>query len=243
MTEMLYMESINDCYIKDFEATVEDIEEGDEKIIVLDRTAFYPLGGGQPNDVGFIRWKGGSCKVVGVVKKNKVKHIVEGDLPQKGQQVIGELDWDIRYAHMRMHTAQHLLSAVIWEKYRASTVGNQIHADYSHIDFHPAGFTMDELKDVEKEVNEKISRGIDVVVKELPKDLIEEKIENERVDLSRLPASIRELRTVFIGEEDALDICPCAGTHVKNLAELNGIEIIKRKSKGSGKVRVQYKLL
>jgi Ser-tRNA(Ala) deacylase AlaX len=102
---------------------------------------------------------------------------------------------------------------------------------------------MDELKDVEKEVNDHISEGIDVVVNKLPRSEIEKRVEKERVDLSRLPTFIKELRTVFIGEDKTIDICPCAGTHVKNLSELKGIEIIKRKSKGSGKVRVQYKLL
>lgn len=243
MTDLLYMHCINDCYIKDFEAKVKSTEDGDEKIIVLDRTSFYPLGGGQPNDVGTIRWIGGSCKVIGIVKKNKVKHIIEGDLPEVGQDVIGELDWELRYAHMRMHTAQHLLSAVVWERYRASTVGNQIHADYSHIDFHPADFTMEQLKELEKEVNEHISSKMEVFVKELPRSEVEKKVENERVDISRLPSFIKDLRTVYIGEEGILDICPCAGTHVKNLAELKGIEIFKRRSKGSGKIRVQYRLL
>jgi misacylated tRNA(Ala) deacylase len=237
------MDSIGDCYIKDFEAKVLKVGENGEKTIILDRTSFYPLGGGQPNDVGTLRWKGGHCKVKGVVKKNKVKHIIEGELPTVGQDVIGELDWDLRYAHMRMHTAQHLLSAVIWERYKASTVGNQIHADYSHIDFHPANFTMEELKEVEQEVNELISREIDVEVTELPRSEIEDRVSNDRVDLSRLPTFIKELRTVYIGENGTIDLCPCAGTHVRNLRELKGIEIIKRKSKGSGKVRVQYRLL
>ena len=123
MTDLLYMDSIGDCYIKDFEAKVVKVEDDDEKVVVLDRTSFYPLGGGQPNDIGTLKWKGGQCKVINVVKKNKVKHVIEGDLPEVGQEVIGELDWEMRYAHMRMHTAQHLLSAVIWEKYKASTVG------------------------------------------------------------------------------------------------------------------------
>jgi misacylated tRNA(Ala) deacylase len=237
------MDSIGDCYIKDFEATVIAVEDGDKKSIVLDRTTFYPVGGGQPSDIGKIKWKNGSCKVIEVIKKNKIKHIIEGDLPAVGEDVIGELDWTLRYEHMRMHTAQHLLSAVIWEKFKASTVGNQIHADYSHIDFHPADFNMDQLKEVEKEVNGYIDEGIDVSVAKLPRSEVEERVENERVDLSRLPSFIKELRTVYIGEEGKVDICPCAGTHVKNLSELKGIEIIKRKSKGAGKVRVQYKLL
>ena len=243
MSELLYMDSINGCYIKDFEATVEAVEEGDNTMVILDRTAFYPLGGGQPNDIGNLSWKGGNCSVIGVVKKNKVKHVIEGDVPEVGTKVIGEIDWNLRYAHMRMHTAQHLLSAVIWERFRSATVGNQIHAEYSHIDFQPADFDMDQLKEVEKEVNEIILSTPDVFVNERPRIEIEKKVDSERVDLSRLPSFIKDLRTVFIGDEGRYDICPCAGTHVRNLRELKGIEIIKRKSKGAGKVRVQYRLL
>jgi misacylated tRNA(Ala) deacylase len=84
---------------------------------------------------------------------------------------------------------------------------------------------------------------VDVSVTTLTREEIEKRLETERVDLSRLPSFIKELRTVYIGENGNIDLCPCAGTHVKNLSELKGIEIIKRKSKGSGKVRVQYRLL
>jgi misacylated tRNA(Ala) deacylase len=243
MTDLLYMDSIKDCYIKDFEAKVINVEVGEENVVILDRTSFYPLGGGQPNDIGKMSWKGGSCKVVNVIKKNKVRHIVEGDLPPIDQIVIGELDWDLRYAHMRMHTAQHLLSSVIWNIYQATTVGNQIHAEYSHIDFYPANFTMDQLKEVESEVNELISSNKEISVTKLTRSEVEARVEKERVDLSRLPSFIQELRTVYIGEEGKIDICPCAGTHVKNLSELKGIDIIKRKSKGSEKIRIQYRLL
>ncbi|MFW3146655.1 MAG: alanyl-tRNA editing protein [Thermoplasmatota archaeon] len=242
MTELLYMDTVNDCYIKDFEAEVVGVEEGEHPAIMLDRTAFYPLGGGQPNDIGKIRWKSGSCKVVEVVKKNRIKHFIQGDIPSVGERVMGELDWEMRYAHMRMHTAQHLLSALIWNRFRASTVGNQIHADYSHIDFHPAEFSMEDLKDIEREVNEMIKKDEPVIVDHLPREEVTSRIENERVDLSRLPSFIKELRTVYIGESGDIDICPCAGTHVRRLSELKGIEIIKRKSKGQDKIRVQYKL-
>jgi misacylated tRNA(Ala) deacylase len=246
MTDLLYMNGIGDCYIRDFEARVVEVEDDIQKVVVLDRTAFYPLGGGQPNDIGTLKWKGGSCKVIDVRKKNKVLHIVEGDLPPVGEEIIGDIDWSLRYEHMRMHTAQHLLSALIWNRYKAATVGNQIHADYSHIDFEPADFNMEELKVLEREVNKLVSKGARVYVEKLPRSTIEQKLEKERVDLSRLPVFIKELRTVFIeGIEGSgkLDMCPCAGTHVKDISELQGIEIIKRKSKGAGKVRVQYRLL
>lgn len=241
MTDILYMEDIKDCYIRDFKAKVEKVFP-EESCIILDRTAFYPLGGGQPNDIGVLKWKGGSCKVIDVRKKNKVVHVVEGQLPEEGETVIGELDWPLRYSHMRMHTAQHLLSAIIWNRYGSSTVGNQIHADYSHIDFHPADFTMEQLKEVEIEMNDLIKKGGEIDVQTLPRIQIEKEIEQERVDLSRLPSSIKEFRTVIIGNQGYLDKCPCAGTHIKDLKELKGIEIIRRKSKGKGKVRVQYRL-
>ncbi len=237
------MDSIDDCYIEDFEAIVQKVTEGEETIVILDRTAFYPLGGGQPNDIGKLRWKSGKCTVKDVRKKNKVLHIIEGDIPNEGQKVVGELDWEMRYSHMKMHTAQHLISALIWERYKATTVGNQIHADYSHIDFYPADFSMEQLKMVEKEMNTLISKGRPVHIETLDRETISKKVEKEKVDLSRLPTFVKELRTVFIGQDGEIDICPCAGTHVKDISELRGIEIIKRKSKGSGKIRVQYRLL
>ncbi|MBN1389166.1 MAG: alanyl-tRNA editing protein [Candidatus Thermoplasmatota archaeon] len=242
MTELLYMGSMNDCYIRDFDAMVVSVEDAEEKVIILDRTAFYPLGGGQPNDRGTMRWIGGSCSVVNVIKKNRIRHVVEGNLPEVGTPVIGELDWELRYAHMRMHTAQHLLSSVMWKRYNAPTVGNQIHADRSHIDFGTDDIDMDELKNVEREVNELISRSEEVRVRTLPREEIERKVETERVDLSRLPAFVKDLRTVFIGEEGEIDICPCAGTHVRNISELGSMEILKRRSKGAGKLRVEYRL-
>lgn len=242
MTELLYMDNILDCYIVDFEAEVVSVD-ADNNVVVLDKTAFYPTGGGQPNDVGSLKWKDVCCKVFDVKKKNKVLHIVEGPIPSVGQNVIGEIDWKLRYDHMRMHTAQHLLSAVIWDKYRASTVGNQIHADYSHIDFQAADLHMEELKEIEKTLNVLIAVGEPVTIESFSRNKIEEELGKERIDLSMLPRSIKELRTVLIGKKGSIDICPCAGTHVKNISELKGIDIFKRKSKGKGKVRVQYKLL
>ncbi len=241
MTEVLYMNAIEDCYMRQFEAEVKRVNE-EEGWIELDRTAFYPLGGGQPTDMGVIEWDEGKADVKQVLKKGIIKHYLEGSIPEAGTRVKGTIDWDRRYSHMKMHTSQHLLSAVIWKKFRASTVGNQIHSDRSHIDFHPASFTMGELKDVETEVNRLIEEGHEVSLKEVPRETVEEKVENERVDLSRLPSSVKKLRTIFIGREGEIDICPCAGTHVKSLSEIGEMKIIKRKSKGSGKIRVEYEL-
>lgn len=240
MEEILFMEDIPSCYIKDFEAVVKRVDR-DEGYIVLDRTAFYPVGGGQPNDTGKISWDGGNALVIHVMKKNRIHHYMAGDLPDVGTKVYCSIDWDKRFAHMRMHTAQHVLSAVIWDRYRAATVGNQIHADYSHIDFHPLEIGHEDIVKIEKEVNEMIVSGLSVTVKKFSREFIQNSIEMEKVDLSRLPSSVKELRTVLI-DEGRIDLCPCAGTHVGDLSELGRLTIVKRKSKGAKRIRIQYEL-
>jgi misacylated tRNA(Ala) deacylase len=242
MKDPLYMEGVEACYIREWETEIKEIIIGDEPYVILEETGFYPEGGGQPTDKGRIRWSDGEADVLRVVKKSGIRHYIRGDLPGKGQRVIAEIDWDRRYSHMRMHTAQHLLSAVIWDRFHASTVGNQIHGESSHIDFHPAEFGMEELKEVEDEINSLISAGIPVRIESLPREEIEEIVDGDRVDLSRLPGSITELRTVKIEDDSTIDICPCAGTHVRNISELGRMRIIKRKSKGKGKIRITYTL-
>ena len=123
MTEQYHMNSHEGTYTREFEAKVEATFPG---IIELDKTAFYPLGGGQPSDIGTITWNEGDANVTDVRKKNRIRHIVEGDLPEVGDSIKGNLDWSRRYSHMRMHTSQHLVSAVVNEIYGSDTVGNQI---------------------------------------------------------------------------------------------------------------------
>lgn len=110
MEEIPYMGDISSCYIRDFEAVVIGIDR-DEDYIVLDRTAFYPLGDGKPNDTGKISRDSGSAMVIDVRKKNSIHHYIAGDLPDVGTRLDCSIDWDNRLAHMRIHTAQHLLSA------------------------------------------------------------------------------------------------------------------------------------
>jgi misacylated tRNA(Ala) deacylase len=242
LTKIIYMDSIESCYVKEFEAKV--LESNiEEKWVILDKTAFYPVGGGQPSDIGMFKWNEESTKVTKVKKQNDVLHYIDEHVPPKSSSINCFIDWDRRYSHMKMHTSQHLLSAVIWKNFKSATVGNQIHSDRSHIDFHPASFNLDELKKIENEVNDLIKEGHDVTMKELPRSFIEEKMESERVDLSRLPSSVKKLRTIMIGNEGEIDICPCAGTHIANIGEIGEMHIVRRKSKGSGKVRVEYELV
>lgn len=153
-TRVLYMEERrgqepDPCYLREFDARV--VERGPD-FVLLDQTAFYAEGGGQPTDTGVLQWEGGESKVLRVQKeKGVVRHVV--DLLPASDAVHGVVDWDRRYAHMRMHTSQHLMSGLVFRIYGARTVGNQIHADRSRIDFQPATFTDADLKRVEEECN------------------------------------------------------------------------------------------
>jgi misacylated tRNA(Ala) deacylase len=228
------MDDIEGNYIKEFDAKV--IKKKDN-YIVLDKSAFYPLGGGQPSDTGFIKWEGGEAAVAEVQKKGIIKHIVKGDVPEGDVHAV--LDWDKRYAHMKMHTAQHVISGVVYDMFNARTVGNQIHADHSRVDFSPASFSDEDLKNIEDASNEVIARGSPVKIYEEGRDSLEARTDPLRSNLDLIPSSIRNLRIVEIS---GFDVCPCAGTHVKSTNELGRLKIIKKENKGKDKERIVYTL-
>ena len=146
-SKKLYMESIDACYLKDFTAQVTAV---DENSVTLDQTLFYPLGGGQNWDTGTIVWDGGKLSVTEVRGRADVQHFVGEDHGLSiGDSIEGHIDWDRRHAHMRMHTAQHLVSGIVYELYDgARTVGNQIHADRSRIDFNPVKFNEEMIEKI-----------------------------------------------------------------------------------------------
>lgn len=234
MTEILYMKDIEGNYIKEFDAKV--IKRKDN-YVVLDKSAFYPLGGGQPSDTGVLKWPGGESRVAEVQKKGIVKHIISGELPEG--EVHGILDWDKRYAHMKMHTAQHVISGVVYDIYNARTVGNQIHADYSRVDFYPISLSEEDLKTIENASNEVISRKAPVKIYEEERMSLEKRTDPLRSNLDLIPSSIKNLRVVEIA---GFDVCPCAGTHVKATDELGTLKIIKKENKGKDKERIIYTL-
>lgn len=233
MTELLHMK---DCYLHEFKATV--IRTGDG-FVVMDRTAFYPEGGGQESDTGYLEWDGEKIKVIKVEKKGDVVHRVE-KVPPVGSEVRGYVDWTKRYSRMKMHTAQHLVSWVAMKLFNVSTVGNQIHGEKSRIDFYPANFSEEDLGRIEKESNKVIERGLEVKIYELPREEALKRVDAKRCDLSRLPASVKKLRIVEI---EGLDVCPCAGTHVRNLSELGKVRILEKINKGKSKQRIIYTLV
>ena len=234
------MNSHDGTYTKEFEAKVEATFPG---IIELEKTAFYPLGGGQPADIGTISWNEGEATVTDVRKKNRIRHIVEGDLPEVGDLVNGNIDWSRRYSHMRMHTSQHLVSAVVNEVYGSDTVGNQIGQEKSRIDFKPLKINQSELNEIEDKVNDYISKDLEVTISEELRSNLENN-PDIRSSMSSglwkmLPKSVTQLRVITIGD---IDVCPCAGTHVKSLKEIGNVSFIKRDNKGAEKLRLTYNL-
>lgn len=237
MTKLVYMENIEGNYIKEFDATV---TKNKKEYICLDQSAFYPLGGGQPSDTGYIEWDDKKLEIIEVIKKgDTIKHIIKGDKPPVGTKVHGVINWDKRYNHMKMHTAQHILSGIIFDDYNARTVGNQIHADYSRVDFHPAKFSEEDLKKITEKFNETISKNLPIKIYEEERTSLEKRVNQQRSNLDLLPKFISKLRIVEI---DNFDICPCAGTHVKNTSEIPPIEEIKRDTKGKDTDRIIYSL-
>jgi len=233
MTEPLYLE-VSDQ--RTFEATVTRVT-GDR--IVLDRTCFYPTGGGQPNDTGTLSTELATWRVTDVQKKDTIYHTVDGQPPESGTTVIGELDWDRRYAHMRYHTAQHLLSAVLLEEFEAETTGNQLYADRARIDCAHDRFDADALATVEHRLNQLIDDDLDVNWYEMDRETAEARLDPERTRLDLLPSSITEVRIVEIGDYDRT---ACAGTHVESTGEIGELTITGRETKGSTEERVPFTL-
>ena len=241
MTRMLYMEGgLERCYDRSFTARV---LEAKPDSVILDQTLFYPLGGGQEWDTGLLRaGDGREARVSEVTKRGPVKHVVgAGHTLRPGDEVQGSIDWDRRYAHMRMHTAQHLVSGLAYELFQGvRTVGNQIHADRSRIDFSPVTFTNEMLKDLETAANDAIKAAYGVSAGTMTRDAVNAELPPDRTNMDLLPKSVTDLRVIRIGSD--VDLCPCAGTHVQDTKEIGELRILSRTSKGSGTQRIEYTL-
>jgi misacylated tRNA(Ala) deacylase len=237
VTEQLYLP--DEEYRREFDARVVDVDES-TRTVVLDRTLFYTEGGGQPPDHGSLSWDGGAARVVDVRKDHgEIRHTIEGDLPEEDTTVHGELDWERRHAHMRYHTAQHVVSKVVLDEYGASTAGNQIYEDHARIDFEPADFDDKDLRDIEERANALIERDLSVEKENRSRAVLEAETPDGRTNLDLIPGHVDPLRAVSIGD---IDVCPCGGTHVDSLGELGELEIVERESKGADTERIEFVL-
>lgn len=238
-TTKLYLDNIEAAYNTKFTAKVISI---DGNKIGLDRTLFYPIGGGQNWDTGKIITSNEELQVSEVRGRNLVEHHVNTDHNLSvGDEIIGEIDWDRRYSHMRMHTAQHLMSGLAYELFDGTrTVGNQINVSHSRIDFNPISFDEPMMKELSDSANQYIRESTKVYESIMTREEINSIMPEDRTNMDLLPKSVKDLRVITIGNE--FDLCPCAGTHVANLSEIGDITIVSKKSKGKGTQRIKYEL-
>ena len=235
MTELLYM---YDSYLQEFEATVRAVQEG---AVVLDRTAFYPGGGGQPHDTGLLRWNGLERTVTKVKKQgSEVWHWLEGDLPAVGTVVTGRLDWERRYKLMRTHTALHILCGVIWRDYGASVTGGNMEPGKARMDFELESMSVDFAEEVELKINEEVAAARPVTWRELAREEAFQIPDLIRTKINLLPAQIKQVRVVEI---EGLDLQADGGTHVRNTCEVGPIKVVGHTSKGRINKRLRIALV
>ncbi len=234
MTEQLYQ---TDGYIREFEAVVTAVEG---QAVALDRTAFYPGGGGQPHDTGTLSWEGGSRPVVKVQKRgDDVWHTLEGEAPPAGTAVRGLLDWERRYRLMRTHTALHVLCGVVWRDYGAQVTGGNMEPLQGRMDFEFETMHKDLVAEIEANVNAEIAQERPVRVAILPREAAFQIPDLIRTKINLLPPQIQEVRTVEIV---GLDLQADGGTHVAGTGEVGRVRVVDYKSKGAINKRIYIEL-
>jgi len=231
MTELLYL---TDAYLTEFDAAVTLV---DGQQVLLDRTAFYATGGGQPHDTGRL-----SGAVVTDVRKvgDEVWHTVDGPIPAVGTVVHGEVDWDRRHALMRTHTALHILCGVIWHEWSTAVTGGNMEPLAARMDFEfdplPDGFGTT----VERRVNEEIAADRPIEVGFLPRARALADEDLIRTKVSLVPSSVSELRVVdIVGLDKQAD----GGTHVRTTGEVGRVRVVKTESKGKANKRIRIEVL
>ncbi|HUW13187.1 MAG TPA: alanyl-tRNA editing protein [Anaerolineae bacterium] len=223
-TELLYHV---DSYVREFEAKVVAVQGAQ---VALDRTSFFPGGGGQPADEGELIWDSGTVRVIKAKKEGAVVwHRLDADAPPPGSQVLGVLDWERRYALMRTHTALHILCGVIWRDYGAQVTGGNMEPAQARMDFEFETMRRELVDEIEAKINEEIAAGRPVREKLLPRDEAFQIPDLIRTKVNLLPPQISEVRIVEIV---GLDLQADGGTHVANTSEVGTIRITDYKSKG-----------
>jgi len=229
--DLLYL---RDAYLTQFRARVTAV---DGQRVALDRTAFYPTGGGQPHDTGVL----GGFEVVDVRKEgDHVWHDVQGESFDLGEEVEGEIDWDRRHELMRTHTALHVLCGVIWNEWERAVTGGNMERLSARMDFEfdplPEGFG----QVVEARVNAELAAGRPIEVSFLPRDVALADEDLIRTKANLIPESVAEIRVIdIVGLDKQAD----GGTHVRRTDEVGRIKVVKTESKGKGNKRIRIEVL
>ncbi len=244
MTDLLYYD---DAYMRTFEAQVVAVELAETGArVALDRTAFYPGGGGQPNDEGWLTAGGERLRVArGNKEGGTLWHVLEWPVDrltvdlQPGVRVEGEVDWERRYRLMRTHTAMHILCGVVWRDYGAQVTGGNMDPGDGRMDFEFASLTRDLITEIEARCNVEVQAARDIRTRTLPRDEAFQIPDLIRTKINLLPPGIAAVRTVEIV---GLDLQADGGTHVANTREVGPLRVVDYKSKGAINKRIYIRL-
>lgn len=235
MTDLLFH---SEAYMREFKATVIEVMDSG---VVLDRTAFYIGGGGQPWDTGALADGQREYPVNRVGRAvGKIVHQIEGHRPLAGVRVTGRIDWERRYCLMRTHTALHILCGVVWRDYGAKVTGGDMRLGEARMDFELEHMTAEFAQEVETKVNAEVAAGRTVIVSTLSREAAERVPDLIRTKVNLLPPDIAEIRTVEI---QGLDLQADGGTHVANTREVGAIRVVGHESKGRINKRLRIGLV
>lgn len=229
-SKLLY---ITDSYIQKFDARV---TRSGPKFIVLDQTAFYPEGGGQPSDTGKLVVDEDEVKVVKVMKRgDQVFHYLDKDI-KVGSKVNGIIDWEQRFHYMRLHSGEHLLTGLFEE--RGS--GPKVFSSFSQLDFKPSELTEETVSEVGKRFDEIIDEDVSVVIYNTNRENLKVEDDTRKQSfLEKIPKNIQELRMVKIGDYAETF---CMGTHVKSTGDIGKLKSLRLEHKKKRKKIVYFDL-
>ena len=237
MTERIYS---TDAYTRSTDAVVVETDRDDGRVL-LDRTVFYPGGGGQPHDIGDLVIGDDRLTVTRVAQDiTGVWHWVEGGLPKAGTNLVAEVDWDRRYELMRTHTAMHAMCGVIWHRFQSPVTGGNMKEGEGRLDFELPDWDPDDRQPIEDELNRQLALARAVEVSFLPRAEADLDPSLIRTKINLLPPELQEVRIIDIV---GLDRQADGGTHVGSTTEVGSIKITKTESKGKGFRRIRFDVL
>ena len=224
--------------MKNFQAKIVEIIDNH---IILNKTTFYPRGGGQLGDIGILKQEDKEFTVIDTIKKEgKTLHVLDDNSLNKEIEVYGEINWETRYMNMRHHSAIHVLCGVMYRDFKALVTGGQINLDKARVDFDVEGINSENKGEIEEGVNKIIQKDIKITAKNISReealnipDLVRTKPGMELVN---------RLKIIRIIEIENFDVEADGGTHVNSTKEIGKIEISKIENKGKHNKRIEVKL-
>ncbi|MGH3470990.1 MAG: alanyl-tRNA editing protein [Nocardioidaceae bacterium] len=226
-----------DAYAREFDAEIAEVDR-ERGCVALERTAFFPGGGGQPHDVGLLRWDDAVGTVTKVKREGgRIWHWVDApELPAVGADVHGELDWGRRHLTMRTHTALHILCGVIWAEYAIPVTGGNMEPGKGRLDFPFEAMSADLGRQVESRMNEEIAAAREILVSFVGRELADADPGLIRTAANLIPHEIDPLRVIdIVGLDKQAD----GGTHVLSTAEVGSVAVTGTESKGRGNKRIR----